>query len=160
MRATEWNKKHPIGTPVRYWSMSREGEGTVSRTRSEAWNAGGSDMVLVEGKSGGICLTHVDPIEEPPAHLLTRLRTIIGGSGSFGLTVSQQRILTQAVDDEARLLASNEKTLRFNMEQFRNVVRHQRTELVDKGLDISYVNYLLNAFDDFVGDYLVEGGKC
>lgn len=159
MRATEWNKKYPVGTPVRYWSMLREGEGTVSRTRSEAWNASGSDMVLVEGRSGGIALTHVDPIEEPPAHLLTRLRTIIGGGGSFGLTVSQQRILAQAVDDEARLLASKEKTLRFNLELFRDSVQNQRHQLADNGMDSGQVNDVLSVFDDFLGDYLVEGGS-
>lgn len=90
---------------------------------------------------------------------LTRLRTIIGGGGSFGLTVSQKRILLEAVDDEARDLASKEKTLRFNLDLFRDSVQNQRHQLADNGMDSNQVNDVLSVFDDFLGDYLAEGGK-
>ena len=63
--AAEWNAKYPDPIPVRYWPMEREGPGIVSRTRSIAWELGsGHPVVKVEGKAGGIHLTHVEPIAE------------------------------------------------------------------------------------------------
>ena len=67
MTAAEWNRQHPIGTPVWFWPMERRGEGRLSRTRSAAWMIGqsreheGHASVLVEDYSGGIALTHVEP---------------------------------------------------------------------------------------------------
>ena len=58
----EWNEAHPIGTRVRYWTMAREGEGKLSRTRSEAWEICGHASVKVKGKAGGIALSHIEPV--------------------------------------------------------------------------------------------------
>lgn len=63
LRAIEaWNRTHPEGTAVRFWPGVREGEGRLSRTRSKAWLVSEHGSVLVEDYSGGICLTHVEPI--------------------------------------------------------------------------------------------------
>lgn len=63
--AEKFKRSLPYGTPVRYWPGRRdESEGIESRTRSAApWQLGdGSWVVAVEGKAGGIALTHVEPI--------------------------------------------------------------------------------------------------
>jgi hypothetical protein len=62
--AAAFNTKYPIGTPVRYWPWTREGPGIVSKTRSEAWVLASGPVVLVEGRAGGIYLTHVEPLGE------------------------------------------------------------------------------------------------
>ncbi len=68
--ADDFNAKHPVGTPVRYWpgfrnvpglsdSKAREGA-----TRTVAWLMGGhTPVVSVTGYIGGIALTHVEVIE-------------------------------------------------------------------------------------------------
>lgn len=63
MTADEWNGTHFVGTPVRYWPGVREGEGILSKTRSPAWELGhGEAVVLIEGKSGGVALSHVEVV--------------------------------------------------------------------------------------------------
>lgn len=55
-----WNTTTPVGTPVRYWTGIREGEGKRSRTRTAAQVLGGHTAVVwVEGESSCIALTHV-----------------------------------------------------------------------------------------------------
>lgn len=64
LTAEAFNAKYPVGTPVRYWPGVREGAGTESKTRSEAWLMGGHSVVVkVEGYAGGIALTHVEVIK-------------------------------------------------------------------------------------------------
>lgn len=74
--AEEWNRRHPVGTPVRYWPAAREGAGRESITRTPAWTLGsGHAVVSVEGHAGGIALTHVDPDpdnRDPAAETLAR----------------------------------------------------------------------------------------
>jgi len=69
--ADEWNALYPVGTPVMaYPSCRPEYDAAVAAeyrlvtvTRSRAWNLGhGAPVVAVEGYSGGIHLTHVDPM--------------------------------------------------------------------------------------------------
>jgi len=75
MTADEWNELHPVGTPVRYWPLRNPTEGPPfdSRTRSKAWDLGhGQPVVLIEGKSGGMCLTHLDVL--PPSTEATDAR--------------------------------------------------------------------------------------
>lgn len=55
-----FNQAHPIGTPVRYWPGTRDGEGARSITRSPAWSISGHAVVSVEGYAGGIALSHID----------------------------------------------------------------------------------------------------
>lgn len=63
MAVMEFNRRHEIGTPVRFWPGARVGEGRRSRTRSAAWELESGDaVVLVEDYSGGIALTHVQVI--------------------------------------------------------------------------------------------------
>ncbi|MGW2594815.1 zinc finger domain-containing protein [Streptomyces sp. NPDC001515] len=57
-----WNKAHPVGTPVRVWPGVREGDGTLTRTRSAAEVLGGHTAVVwVDGEGACIALSHVDP---------------------------------------------------------------------------------------------------
>lgn len=62
--AESWNAAHPVGTAVRYWPVYPPIDGIPPKdttTRSEAWALGdGSVVVLVAGKAGGVCLTHVE----------------------------------------------------------------------------------------------------
>lgn len=68
-QADDWNAKHPIGTPVVAYPLTRPEDGFPSFfkqldtvTRTPAWILGhGEPVVSVEGYAGGICLTHVDP---------------------------------------------------------------------------------------------------
>ncbi len=57
-----WNKARPVGTAVRYWAGTREGDGVVSTTRSQAWVADGRVIVLVAGCRSCVPLTHVEVI--------------------------------------------------------------------------------------------------
>lgn len=87
MTADEWNELYPIGTrvmaypgvrpddPLAVTVRRREAEGKVvdpgsaelcqsldTVTRSRAWPLGhGKPVVMVDGYSGGICLTHIYP---------------------------------------------------------------------------------------------------
>ena len=64
-----FNDAYPVGTPVRYWPVANEGEGVLSKTRSEAWLLSGhTAVVMVEGKSGAVAVAHVEAIKEPIAH--------------------------------------------------------------------------------------------
>ena len=55
-----WNRDCPVGTPVRYWTGVREGEGKQSKTRSAAKLLGGHMAVVwIEGVSGCVALSHV-----------------------------------------------------------------------------------------------------
>lgn len=59
---SKWNRENPVGTPVRYWTGDRHGDGKVSTTRSPAHLLGGhTPVVWVDGEASCIALTHVDP---------------------------------------------------------------------------------------------------
>lgn len=58
-----FNAANPVGTPVRYWTGAREGEGRTSVTRTEAQVLSGhTPVVWVEGHGACIALTHVQPV--------------------------------------------------------------------------------------------------
>lgn len=60
---TQFNSLHPIGTPVRYWTGIREGDGKTSFTRTQAHLLSGhTPVVWVNGEASCIALTHVEPI--------------------------------------------------------------------------------------------------
>ena len=65
--AESWNARYPVGTPVRYWPIYPPIESVPpvdTVTRSEAWALGdGSVVVCVEGRSGGVGLTHVEVLK-------------------------------------------------------------------------------------------------
>lgn len=57
-----WNRHHPIGAAVRYWTGERDGDGKTSVTRTVAELLGGhTPVVWVEGEASCIALTHVEP---------------------------------------------------------------------------------------------------
>lgn len=63
LEVAQFNDSIPVGTPVLFWAGARTGKGTPSRTRTRAWVLGDhTPVVMVEGYSGGIALTHVCPI--------------------------------------------------------------------------------------------------
>lgn len=58
----DFNRDTTIGTPVRYWTGIREGEGKLGVTRSMAEMLGGhTPVVWVTGHPACIALTHVEP---------------------------------------------------------------------------------------------------
>lgn len=64
LEVENWNLKHPIGTPVRYWTSVREGPGKTGETRSVAEMLGGhTPVVWVTGEGGCVALTHVDVVK-------------------------------------------------------------------------------------------------
>ena len=82
LKAAEWNRRYPVGTPVRYHpvgiDLSKEGIlDTV--TRSEAWDleqAGGRTITLVsiKGKSGGVGVAWLTLIQ---THLLDEITCLM-----------------------------------------------------------------------------------
>lgn len=60
VRVDDFNKHCPIGTPVRYWTGDRHGDGKTSRTRSAADVLGGHTAVVwVVGEASCIALSHI-----------------------------------------------------------------------------------------------------
>ncbi|MCZ7434794.1 hypothetical protein O7598_31215 [Micromonospora sp. WMMC241] len=60
----EFNSRHLIGTPVRYWKGAREGEGRTSKTRTGAQMLSGHTAVVwVEDEGACIALSHIEPVE-------------------------------------------------------------------------------------------------
>lgn len=63
-QADDFNARFPVGTPVRYWRGGREGEGAVGVTRSEAQVLSGhSPVVWIDGCTGCMHLSHVEPVD-------------------------------------------------------------------------------------------------
>jgi hypothetical protein len=62
--AVSWNSAYPVGTAVRYWPVYPPMDGIPpedTKTRSEAWTIGdGSVVACVDGRSGGVCLSHIE----------------------------------------------------------------------------------------------------
>lgn len=62
-QAHEFNRLFPVGTKVRYWRGAREGLGRETVTRSKARVLSGhTAVVLLEGVSDCIALSHVEPL--------------------------------------------------------------------------------------------------
>lgn len=56
----DWNRRHPIGTPILFWPGAMEGPGKESKVRSEAWiMPNGVAVAMVEDYAGGIALMHI-----------------------------------------------------------------------------------------------------
>ncbi|MCB5280560.1 hypothetical protein [Arthrobacter sp. ES1] len=61
--AEAFNHQNPPGTPVHFWPGIRLAEPLKSRTRGEAWALpSGAAVVRVEGRAGGIALSHIEVI--------------------------------------------------------------------------------------------------
>lgn len=64
LTAAEWNARFPVGTAVVAYPGVRGENPLTTVTRSKAWTLSGhTPVVLVDGHSGGIKLTHLDVIE-------------------------------------------------------------------------------------------------
>ena len=64
----QFNAMYPIGTMVRYWRGVREGDGRLGQTTSEAFLLGGhTPVVLIDGCSGSVALSHVEPEKRNPS---------------------------------------------------------------------------------------------
>lgn len=60
-----WNRKHVVGSPVRYWRALPSGPTLDTRTRSEAFlDDAGQPVVFVAKVSGYVSLWHVLPAGE------------------------------------------------------------------------------------------------
>jgi hypothetical protein len=67
-----WNAQVPVGTPVRYWTFTRDYEGATGHTRTPAQLLSGhTPVVWVTGHGACIALTHVDPIDESDLQVLS-----------------------------------------------------------------------------------------
>lgn len=66
--AESWNATHAVGAAVRYWPIYPPLEGFPAKdtkTRSEAWALGGGiAVVLVDGVSGGVRLSHIEVLRD------------------------------------------------------------------------------------------------
>ena len=61
--AFKWNRMFPGGgIHVRFWTGAREGIGRISTTRGEAEIMCGTAVVWIEGVSGCVALSHVEPL--------------------------------------------------------------------------------------------------
>jgi hypothetical protein len=62
----QWNAQHPIGTPVEYWTFTREGEGKKSTTRTEAQLLSGHTAVVwMVDEPSCVSLSHVKALPQP-----------------------------------------------------------------------------------------------
>jgi hypothetical protein len=65
MTETEWNKKYPIGTKVRYRPVMGRDDHLDTRTRSFAWRMGcGEPVVSLVDVAGGVSLFHLEVITD------------------------------------------------------------------------------------------------
>lgn len=63
--AEKWNATHPKGTVVRYWRGVKDGAPSgVGPTRTEASVESQTPVVFIEGCSGYMALTHVEPASQ------------------------------------------------------------------------------------------------
>ena len=68
LTAAQWNSRYPVGTRVKAYPGVYGEDGFTTWTTSKAWTLGGhTPVALVENYSGGIALTHLDPIQDGAA---------------------------------------------------------------------------------------------
>ena len=86
LTADEFNARYPVGTPVVAYPLSRPEDNRPdffqrleTVTRSPAWALGhGTPVVSVDGYTGGIALTHIDPqapAQEPVTEMCGKCKT-------------------------------------------------------------------------------------
>lgn len=72
MTPAEFNARYPIGTPVIAYPGIRPDDPVAdafdvthieTRTRTKAWSAHGTPVVMVEDHGAWISLTHIDPVD-------------------------------------------------------------------------------------------------
>lgn len=61
--AEEFNKKFPVGTPVKYYPIQGRENFKTGKTTTPAWTLGsGVPVVTTDIMGGGLCLTHIEVI--------------------------------------------------------------------------------------------------
>lgn len=62
-QANAWNREHPVGTLVRYWTGIKEGPGQRGTTTHAAGVMGGTAVVWIDTSTKGcIALSHVEAL--------------------------------------------------------------------------------------------------
>lgn len=110
--AADWNSRHPIGTPVRFYLTEGDPASVVSRTRSEAFECPNGTMVFIERQAGYVMVSHLevlnlaaDELEQLEAAAVlqsrkTRIaRTLFAEHGALGRI--GDKLLKGEVDTEA-----------------------------------------------------------
>jgi len=60
MTAARFNAETPIGTAVRYYPVAGQSDYHLAKTRSEAWELGsGEPVVMITGRTGGVSIHHL-----------------------------------------------------------------------------------------------------
>lgn len=63
--AEEFNEKFPVGTPIKYYLIKGRPEFKTGRTTTPAWTLGhGEPVVTTDIMGGGLCLTHIEVLNE------------------------------------------------------------------------------------------------
>lgn len=66
-RSVQLSARIKSGMRVRYWPIAGKPEYVDTVTRSDPWQLGhGEWVVLVEGRAGGVALSHLMILEEAP----------------------------------------------------------------------------------------------
>lgn len=66
LNVVQFNKLVPVGTYVRYYPVAGEPEHRDTQTRSQAWDLGSGDtVVLIVGQAGGVLVSHLELLEQP-----------------------------------------------------------------------------------------------
>jgi len=60
MNADDWNARHGIGTPVRYYPVLPGKDFVLTRTATHAWElSNGKALVSIKNHAGGVALSHL-----------------------------------------------------------------------------------------------------
>lgn len=86
----EWNDRYPPGTPVTYHPVVPFGtlEPFETKTRSPAWDMGAGYVVLVEGKTGGVAISHL-VVKETSTMKTIKTKTTVTTEKSFELSAEE-----------------------------------------------------------------------
>lgn len=94
----------PVGTPVRYWTFTREGPGRISRTRSTVQPLGGEGgtlVVWVEGQGSCIAMTHIEQIEEAEYNAILERRSALIKQHDWDILLFGGFFCTHCTSDDA-----------------------------------------------------------
>ena len=94
----------PVGTPVRYWTFTREGPGRISRTRTTVQplgGEGGTPVVWVEGVSSCIAMTHIEQISPDEYHAILEHRSALIKQHDWDILLFGGFFCTHCTPDDA-----------------------------------------------------------
>lgn len=65
-KGLEFARLYSVGTEFYYYPVADEPERDYTKTRSEPWELGhGTVVVLIEGRTGGVLISHLEPVRDP-----------------------------------------------------------------------------------------------